>query len=273
MIRIKLLFLSLFLCLSAVAFSATVDTLMTFSRSMQKEIPALVVLPDHYAENKQYPVVYLLHGYGGNAKTEWIRLPALKTLTDAYNMILVLPDGGIGSWYFDSPVDSSSRYETYVSHELVTLIDKKYKTIATNKGRAITGLSMGGHGALYLAFRNQDVYGAAGSTSGGVDFRPFPENWELKKRLGTYAENPENWEKNTVINLVHLLTPNSLALIIDCGTEDFFYQVNCQLHEKLMDRNIPHDFITRPGVHDWKYWENSIQYQLLYFHNYFDKNK
>jgi S-formylglutathione hydrolase FrmB len=271
--RIKLLFLFISLYLSAVAFSATVDTVRTFSNAMQKEIPALVILPDRYSENKQYPVVYLLHGYGGNAKGDWIKVPALKPLADAYNMILVLPDGGVSSWYFDSPVDSTLRYETYISNELVTFIDKKYKTDATPKGRAVTGLSMGGHGALYLAFKHTEVYGAAGSTSGGVDIRPFPENWELNKRLGSYAENPENWENNTVINLVHLLTPHSLALIIDCGTEDFFYHVNCQLHEKLMDRNIPHDFITRPGVHDWKYWGNSIQYQLLFFHNYFDKNR
>jgi len=81
--------------------------------------------------------------------------------------------------------------------------------------------------------------------SGGVDFRPFPNNWDIAKRLGSYAENPDNWEKNTVANLVHLLTPKSLTLIIDCGSEDFFYKVNCQLHEKLLDRNIPHDFIIR----------------------------
>ena len=90
-------------------------------------------------------------------------------------MIIVCPDGGFGSWYWDSPVDAGSQYETYVSNELVTWIDSKYKTIKTRKGRAITGLSMGGQGALYLAFRHQDIFGAAGSMSGGVDIRPFPE--------------------------------------------------------------------------------------------------
>src|SRR3546814_3321287 len=97
-------------------------------------------------------------------------------------------------------------------------MDHHYKTVADRKGRAITGLSMGGHGALYLAFRHQDVFGAAGSMSGGVDIRPFPGNWGLSTRLGTYAEQPENWEKNTIVNLVHLLAPGKLALIIDCGT-------------------------------------------------------
>lgn len=130
---------------------------------------------------------------------------------------------------------------------------------------------MGGHGALYLAFKHQDIFGAAGSMSGGVDIRPFPLNWDMSKRLGSYAGNQERWEKNTVINMVHLLTPNSLAICIDCGTEDFFFQVNKNLHDKLLERNIPHDFIVRPGVHDWDYWFNAVQYQLLFMHNFFVK--
>jgi S-formylglutathione hydrolase FrmB len=128
---------------------------------------------------------------------------------------------------------------------------------------------MGGHGALYLAFRHQEVFGAAGSMSGGVDIRPFPNNWDMALRLGKYSDHPENWEKNTVINMLNLLQPNSLALLIDCGTEDFFFKVNENLHQQLLYRNIPHDYITRPGAHNWNYWTNSIQYQLLFMNNYF----
>ncbi|MFT4024035.1 MAG: alpha/beta hydrolase-fold protein, partial [Flavihumibacter sp.] len=112
-------------------------------------------------------------------------------------------------------------------------------------------------------------FGAAGSMSGGVDIRPFPLNWDMAKRLGSYAEQPERWEKYTVINQLHLLTPGSLALIIDCGTSDFFYGVNEELHRQLLYRNIPHDYITRPGVHDWKYWGNAVWYQLLFFNRCF----
>jgi len=105
--------------------------------------------------------------------------------------------------------------------------------------------------------------------SGGVDIRPFPNNWDMAARLGKYAGQPENWEKNTVINMLYLLTPQSLALIIDCGTEDFFFKVNQNLHRQLMYRNIPHDFITRPGAHNWAYWSNAINYQLLFMNTYF----
>jgi S-formylglutathione hydrolase FrmB len=251
------------------ASAAIVDTVDTFSPSMKKNIRAVVIRPDNYNEVKELPVLYLLHGYSGNYASWIAGAKGLEKSADIYQMVIVCPDGGFGSWYWDSPVDPAFQYETYVSKELVGWIDNKYKSIKNPRGRAITGLSMGGHGALFLAFRHQDVFGAAGSMSGGVDIRPFPLNWDMAKRLGNYNEQPERWEKNTVINLLYLLKPNSLKLIIDCGTEDFFYRVNENLHAQLLLRNIPHDYITRPGAHDWAYWSNAINYQLLFMNNYF----
>ncbi|MCO6497938.1 MAG: esterase family protein [Chitinophagaceae bacterium] len=245
--------------------AARVDTVLTFSPSMQKDIKAVVVLPDAYETDKEYPVIYLLHGYSGNYSNYIKSTPKIKDYADNYSIIFVCPDGNYGSWYFDSPVDSSWKYETYIATELIQWIDDHYSTIKDRKGRAITGLSMGGHGALYLAFKHQDTFGSAGSMSGGVDIRPYPNNWELAKRLGDYATHKQNWEDNTVINMVHLLTPNSLRIIFDCGSEDFFYKVNNNLHEKLLERNIPHDYISRPGGHSWDYWNNSIEYQVLFF--------
>jgi S-formylglutathione hydrolase FrmB len=250
--------------------AASVDTVQTYSAAMKKNIKAVVIKPDNYAAAGQLPVVYLLHGYSGNY-ADWVsKAQGFEKAADLYNMIIVCPDGN-NSWYWDSPEDKKYKYETYVAEELVKWVDSRYKTIKDRKGRAITGLSMGGHGALYLAFKHQDVFGAAGSMSGGVDIRPFPKNWDMAARLGSYAEQPDNWEKHTVINMLHLLTANSLALLIDCGTEDFFYRVNVNLHEKLRERNIPHDFISRPGAHNWNYWANAVQYQLLFMNNFFGK--
>lgn len=235
------------------------------SESMNKEIPVTVITPEGYEQGKEYPVLYMLHGHSGNHRM-WTSDGIAGRLSDQYGMVMVLPDGGYNSWYFDSPVTPEFKYETFVAKELVDYIDRNYKTIKDRKARAITGLSMGGHGALYLAIRHPETFGSAGSTSGGVDFRPFPENWELSERLGPYEEYPENWENNTVINMTHLIKPGELNLIIDCGTEDFFYEVNCNLHDKLMKEGIPHEFHLRPGVHWWSYWRHSIQYQALYFH-------
>ncbi|MBB3840572.1 S-formylglutathione hydrolase FrmB [Runella defluvii] len=258
---------------STSVWAEKIDTVETYSPSMKKNIKAVVLTPDSYDGSKEFPVVYLLHGYSGNY-ADWIKkAPVMQRMADVYQTIIVCPDGAFSSWYWDSPVDPTMRYETYVSSELVSWIDGRYKTIKSREGRGITGLSMGGHGALYLAFKHQDVFGTAGSMSGGVDIRPFPNNWDMAKRLGKYAEAPELWEKNTVINLLHLLTPNSLALIIDCGSDDFFYRVNNNLHDKLLERNIPHDYISRPGGHNWPYWNNAIGYQLLFMRNFFDKPK
>ncbi len=254
------------------AKAAKVDTVETYSDAMKKKIKAIVITPDNYNSGSQYPVVYLLHGATGNY-TDWVKkATGVAENADKYNMMIVCADGGFTSWYWDSPVDPTYKYETYVTKELITYIDKNYKTIKTRNGRAITGLSMGGHGGLYLGIRHQDLFGAAGSMSGGVDIRPFPNNWDMAKRLGKYSENPDNWDKYTVINQLHLLTPNSLAIIFDCGTEDFFYKVNTELHDKMLERNITHDFIVRPGAHNWQYWTNAVGYQLLYFNNYFKKS-
>jgi S-formylglutathione hydrolase FrmB len=249
-------------------YAAIVDTVETYSASMKKNIKAVVITPDSYAAAKELPVVYLLHGYSGNYADWILKAKGFEKTVDLYNIIVVCPDGN-NSWYWNSPVDDQYKYETYVSNELVKWIDGRYKTVKDRTGRAITGLSMGGHGALYLAMKHQDIFGAAGSMSGGVDIRPFPNNWEMAARLGKYAEQPDRWEQNTVINMLHLLTPNSLAIIIDCGTEDFFYKVNENLHAQLLFRNIPHEYITRPGAHNWPYWKNAIQYQLLFMNNYF----
>ena len=256
------------------AKAANTDTIQVFSPSMNKNIKTCVITPDDYKKsNKKFPVVYLLHGYSGNYGSWAKDFKDLAREVDQYGFIVIGVDGNFSSWYFDSPIDPTFKYETYVIKELVPFVDKNYKTNASREGRAISGLSMGGHGALYLSFRHQDVFGAAGSMSGGVDIRPFPENWDIKKRLGTLTEFPENWEKNTVTNMLELVKDNKLKMIIDCGVDDFFMDVNRELHNKMLTLKINHDYIERPGKHNIEYWENSLKFQLLFFDNFFKENK
>lgn len=269
--RISLLLVCL---LSAVVpfYAAQVDTLMVNSPSMSKEVQVVIVTPDvAMGENAvSCPVIYLLHGYGGHAKT-WINIrPELPQIADEKGIIFVCPDGK-NSWYWDSPLNKDMRYETFVSSELIDYIDSHYKTIADRRGRAITGLSMGGHGALWNAIRHKDVFGAAGSTSGGVDIRPFPKNWQMAEQLGEWETNKEVWDAHTVVNQIDSLQNGDLALIIDCGEADFFLGVNKDLHNRLLERKIDHDFITRPGAHNGRYWNNSIDYQILFFSKFFRK--
>ena len=258
------------LCSTVNVEAARVDTVQVVSKSMNKAIPNLVVVPNTYNHQEAgFPVLYLLHGATGSYEYWLARVPAIKEYADNCNFIIVCPNGGYTSWYFDSPIDETMKYETYISEELVESIDLKYNTIAQRKSRAITGASMGGHGAFYLAFRNPSVWGAAGSMSGGLDIRPFPNNWDIAKRLGSYSENKELWEQNTVTNLVHLIKGKDIKLIFDCGVDDFFYPVNKKMHQKLLEAKILHTYIERPGKHNGKYWAETIKYQLLFFNEFF----
>jgi S-formylglutathione hydrolase FrmB len=269
--RLKNIFtwLFLFAACSASVQTKQIDEIFVRSASMNTDIENVIILPADYDCETPLPVLYLLHGYGGDAKT-WIRIhPGLPELATRYGIIIVCPDGQ-NSWYWDSPVDPEMRYETYITKELIPYIDSHYQTIANKTGRAVTGYSMGGHGGLWLGLRHADLFGACGSTSGGVDIRPFPGNWEMSKTLGRYEDNQTRWNEHTVFTLPDKIKPDSTpAIIFDCGTEDFFYEVNEALHRKLLDMHIRHDYVSRPGAHNAAYWKNSIEYQLLFFYLFF----
>ena len=250
-----------------------VDTVTVFASKMKKEVKSVVIVPENYSKKKHYPVVYLLHGYSDNF-SKWVKtVPAIKSLSTEHQMIIVCPDGGYSSWFMDSPLDSAFQYESYITKDLISYIDGHYRTIANRNGRAITGLSMGGHGALYLAIRNKQLFAHAGSMSGGVDLRSSSKKYDIAKRIGSMETNPEEWDNRSVVNMVSSLKNKELNLIVDCGVNDFFYQINASLHRRLVALGIDHDYIERPGEHNWEYWTNSINYQLFYFDRCFKQIK
>ena len=254
-------------------FAAEVDTIQIHSASMNKDIKCVVILPDSYKkEQVKYPVLYLLHGYSGNY-ANWVKnAPDLQKCVDRFNIITICPDGNFNSWYFDSPVDPKVKYETFVSQEVPAYIDRHYRTKRDRKFRALGGLSMGGHGAFYLAILHKNFFGAAVSMSGGVDFTPFPKNWDIAKVLGSYEQNKELWQRHTAQYLAGTLKNGELALSFECGTGDFFLGVNRALHLKLKNLKIDHDYAERPGQHNWDYWNNAINYQMLFLHRFFERN-
>src|SRR5580704_10252747 len=126
-----------------------------------------VYLPPSYGteKNRRYPVVYFLHGYGGNAERYWISMTvpttADKEMGDgtAHEMILVHPDAYTlynGSMYSNSP--TTGDWETYLTHDLVEYIDAHYRTVANRDARGLAGHSMGGYGTLRLAMKYPEVY-------------------------------------------------------------------------------------------------------------------
>lgn len=268
----KLKSLILLAC-AAASLSATashIDTLSITTPYLDGPEKVLVVSPDAAAKDHKlrFPTVYLLNGYSGN-HTSWTSLqPRLTGLADSLGLVMVMPDGR-DSWYFDSPIDDKMQMESFITRQLVPYIDQNYPTLPDSTKRAITGLSMGGHGALYLAMRHPDIWANVGSTSGGVDILPFPEKWKIKERLGDYNQNAQRWAESSAIAQVSRIKPNQINIIFDCGTDDFFAEVNDRLHQTLRAAKIPHDYISRPGRHSQPYWANSILYQLLYFNEHF----
>ncbi|KAA5542855.1 alpha/beta hydrolase [Adhaeribacter rhizoryzae] len=279
----------LFLCCLSLTFTglaARVDTLTVKSLVLGKASRAGIVLPDSYRKSKAaYPVLYLLHGGRGNYRDWLSKTPdkqLVHRLADQYQVIIVTPDAGYSSYYVNSPVDKSSQYETYITHDLLTQVDETYRTIRDRKGRIITGLSMGGHGALYLATRHPNLYCAAGSMSGALDLNTA--NWKLPAQnlaeingrleniMGPRNSIPDFYQANSVVNLAEKINANKLALIIDCGVDDFLLEPNRELHRRLVYNKTPHDYTERPGGHTWEYWENALPYHLIFFQKVWQAN-
>ncbi|WP_250661956.1 alpha/beta hydrolase family protein [Pseudoalteromonas sp. SCSIO 43101] len=266
-----------FLCTLSIIFSLPLyayqtDTYTFKGKKTAIEKPVTVTIPDGYQESKKYNVIYVLHGYSGN-HSDWTKLTDIEKLADQYDVIIVNPDGNYGSWYLDSDIDKSSQYETYIAEDLVNYIDSTYSTNRSKSGRAITGLSMGGFGALHIAINNQARFAAVSGISAGVDVRPFSAEFDLAKVLGSYAENKEKWDSIAIINNLHKIAAgntawkkgaDTLPIMLDIGVGDFFIEQNRALHQAMLDLRIRHDYIERPGIHDWHYWNKVIAYQFLF---------
>tara|TARA_R110001592_G_scaffold8105_2_gene44749 strand:- start:335694 stop:336437 length:744 start_codon:yes stop_codon:yes gene_type:complete len=237
-----------------------------------------ITYPDSYNKtNADYPVVYLLHGAGGNY-SNWHkngkRPGLLPELANTYDILIVTPEVGPYSYYYDSPLLDSVRYESYITIDLIQEIDQKYRTISKKSGRAITGLSMGGHGALMLSAKHPGLFFAAGSMSGvmNIDTREWDID-ESRKELRVKQQKEMLGEINydapfspyTVVGFIEKMKENGVHMIIDCGTEDFLLGTNRQMHQLLLEAGVAHDYIERPGTHNWEYWTNSLPYHLLFF--------
>lgn len=116
-----ILSLAVVLWLTSSVSAATIDRIAVRSEAMKKEIPVVVIVPDAAKSGVRMPVLYLLHGYSGDQET-WLNVkPSLPQMADRDSVIVVCPDGE-NSWYWDSPKDPSSRFETFVARELIDYV-------------------------------------------------------------------------------------------------------------------------------------------------------
>ncbi len=274
---LQLFLICLFGCFSARA--ATVDTINVQSIVMSRTLKAAVVLPDRYSKTKTaYPVLYLLHGGQGSFR-DWLTKTPDKTLlhrmADQYNIIIVTPEGGMTSYYFDSPLQKESQFETFIAKEVVRKIESAYRVIKEKRGRIIAGLSMGGHGAMYIAARHPELFVAAGSMSGvmNIDTKTWkvPEAFarsraeNFARLLGPPKDTLNPYTDYTIVGMTDKLKANDVKLIFDVGVDDFLIEPNRDLHRRLLINGTPHDYIERPGGHTWDYWQAALPYQMLFF--------
>lgn len=269
--RIGGLFL-LFLALSCAAHAqnSSVQTIQLQSNLVKTTLSYNVVLPPDYrtASTARYPVLYLLHGFGGHY-TDWVTRTNVADYAAQYRMIVVTPEGN-NSWYTDSVSTTTDKYESYILKELIPDVQKRFRTIESRYGRGIAGLSMGGYGALKFGLKSPEMFAFAGSMSGVLAIPTWTEE-DLKNLksiydsvLKTYGPlGSETRKANDIFEITRRFTPARGAAVpyiyLDCGTEDFLVSDNNRFAALLREKKIPHEYRELPGEHSWVYWDQQVR--------------
>jgi putative tributyrin esterase len=238
------------------------------SKNLPKPDTTWVFLPKTYNTNQILPIIFLLHGYSGNYK-QWNKIMDAQKYADEYNFIIVCPDGLYSSWYINSPAKADSQFESFFFEELYPSVLKKFN--ADEKNVFITGLSMGGHGALYLFIKKPHLFSAAGSTSGGVNLLDGVGKFGLPALLGNPLPTDPIWQTYSVYNNIDQLKGIDKPIIFDCGADDFFYISNNLLKQKCDSLKLKATYISQPGSHNAAYWSKSIKQQFQFFTNHLAK--
>jgi enterochelin esterase-like enzyme len=234
-----------------------IDTISYSSKTVGVKRKVLVYTPPGFSKKKKYPVLYLLHGIGGDEK-EWLNGGKPQVILDnLYDekkiepMIVVMPNGRAmkddraGGNVFDSiKVQAFSTFEKDLLNDLIPFIERKYHVFTDRENRAIAGLSMGGGQSLNFGLGNLDKFAWIGGFSSAPNTKP-----------------------------PHLLLPdlvkaktNLKLLWISCGVDDNLMLFSQRTHDYLQKNNVPHIFYVEPGGHDFKVWKNDLYMfsQLLF---------
>lgn len=264
--------------------ASEVDYISYPSKELKRNVRIGIYLPDGYdsSESDRYPCLYFLHGMFGSEMT-WESRGTAELLDDLIEngdvppMIVVCPNGE-NSMYVNWK-NGKGNWGSFVSEELVTYIDEKYRTLAHRRSRGISGDSMGGYGALTQSFQHPDTYGSVSAHSAAL----YPEDpdqlpdW-VKRRaehfVAIYGAEPdtEHWTQNNPLFLARTLSADqlkSLDLYFDCGDQDKFGfdKTNTTLSSILKEQGVPHTFSIRPGDHGRRYFRKYVEHSLIFHGN------
>jgi enterochelin esterase-like enzyme len=263
---------------SAQQTGKVIEEVIMKSAILKKDVKYAIYLPpDYITSERNYPVVYLLHGYS-NDHTSWIQFGEIQRYVDKgiangilTPMIIIMPNGD-SSWFINS-YDGKENYEDFFIKEFIPAIEKSYRIKSKKVYRGIAGLSMGGYGSLIYSIRYPEMFTAAAALSAAIfdDDSMATMPVDLWKRrsfdklfgpdLKEKARLNKIWYHNSVLKMVEARTADKLNTVrywIDCGDDDFLTQGNCLLHLALAGKKVPHEFRVRDGDHSWVYWRNGI---------------
>jgi len=225
-----------------------IDTITYASKTVGATRRALIYTPPAYSRKKKYPVLYLLHGIGGDEK-EWLTgrpqliMDNLYAEGKAVPMIIVLPNGramkddrAVGNIFDSAKVQAFARFEQDLLNDLIPFIEKKYPVLPDREHRAIAGLSMGGGQSLNFGLGNLDKFAWIGGFSSAPN----------TKRPEELVPDPEEARRKLKL------------LWISCGDNDGLITFSRRTHEYLDEHHVPHIFYLEPGVHDFKVWRNGL---------------
>ena len=275
-LRIIILFAAVAVSLSAHAQSR-IDCGALSSKILKFPVHYCVYLPASYDAGAtqhpapKYPVLYFLHGLGDNEQTlfnsgGWTLLDDLRRQHKMGEFLIVAPEGG-RTFYINS-ADGSVRYSDFFLEEFVPLIETKYRIGKGRMNRAISGISMGGYGALRFAFSHPEMFSAVSAQSAAL-ITESPQELDtaarsgapLGKMLAAVFGSPidvAHWKENSPFVLAqrNLTAVRKLAIYFNCGKDDNygFEKGASALHEQLEKEGVKHEYHPYPGDHSLSYF-------------------
>lgn len=283
------MFISLVLCIlfhfNGIAQSAVFESLKFDSKKLGKEVSYSIYLPDDYnTSQRNYPVLYLLHGYTDD-ETMWIQTGEVKEIADkaigsgdAAPMIIVMPNAW-DTWYVNQ-YDGKAAYEDMFFEELIPYIEKTYRAHSKQEFRAIAGLSMGGYGSFLYSLHHPDMFSACAPLSAAIFDDNVMEQRQAKSHKDLFARlfgpGLDYWHQNSVLKMLSELDKEKLPRIryyIDCGDRDGLLEGNFQAHKIMQEKGMKHEFRVRGGGHNWQYWRTALPEVLGFVSGAFRRNQ
>ena len=279
------------LCLAFLlpAFSARAGQVVTDSlqsRILGAQVKFNVYLPDSFGKaEKQYPVVYLLHGLSDDYMS-WVQKGNMQTVVDeligtgeAREMVVVMPNAGgpdvRHTWngYFNMP---GWNYEDFFFKEFLPTVEAKYRIVGDKGHRAVMGLSMGGGGSVVYAQRHPDLFSSCYAMSAWLDNRGDEVGTEGGQKDCLYYVG-RSVREHSALDFVDqadeetLKSLRTVAWFIDCGDDDFLLDLSVAFHQKMRNHRVKSELRVRNGVHNWEYWHLALRWSLPFASRNFAK--